>query len=401
MFTKAQWWYWDPPREVFVIPVLDHPIAWYGVLFAFGFVVAYFVLRGMLSEWLLGYPTFVQDHVTDWKGLVSKLKTKAAGFVLDKMKPEARKDFDAHKKSKEPDAALRKNILSSLNRSLRVSGLYEAKRFAKVALSGITRRYLRKEEKGLAVPVRERNRLLLEDLCTPALRTMRELATVLTDRLTWYIVLGTVIGARLGHVFFYGWEIYSARPLDILMIWKGGLASHGAVIGILIALLLFRKRIVMTYPSLTLLRLVDILAVPAGFIAACIRFGNFVNQEILGKATDVPWAVVFGHPADGSVAVPRHPVQLYEAAFYLLTFVFLFSLWKCKRHKLYPGFTVGLFFALIFGFRFLIEFLKVPQSPEFTEASALLMGQYLSIPFCLAGLFIMWWGYRNQDKTNI
>jgi phosphatidylglycerol---prolipoprotein diacylglyceryl transferase len=129
------------------------------------------------------------------------------------------------------------------------------------------------------------------------------------------------------------------------------------------------------------------VAIPTAFVACCIRIGNFFNQEILGTITSVPWAVVFGDPFDGSTPAPRHPVQLYEAICYLLTCFILLALWKLKRNKLRPGALVGLFFILIFGSRFIIEFWKQPQGMMIDE-SYLQTGQYLSIPFIVAGFWL-------------
>ncbi len=212
-------------------------------------------------------------------------------------------------------------------------------------------------------------------------------AIQITDRLTVYMILGTVIGARIGHFLFYEHPShYLSNPLEIFRIWEGGLASHGGAVGILIALALFSHRIKETAPELTWVRLLDFVSVPAALGGMCIRIGNFINQEILGTPTDLPWGVVFGHPADLSLPLPRHPVQLYEALFYLAVFFFLWRL----SHRTYflktQGKLVGLFLILVFGFRFFIEFFKIEQS-RLLSMSALTMGQILSIPLIIAGLF--------------
>jgi phosphatidylglycerol---prolipoprotein diacylglyceryl transferase len=214
-----------------------------------------------------------------------------------------------------------------------------------------------------------------------------KLATLFAERITWFVVLGTIIGARLGHVFFYEWDYYKANPLEILMIRKGGLASHGGTIGIMIALVLFLYIYRKTFPQMTFIKLMDLLAIPTSVTICFIRIGNFFNQEILGTPTDKPWAVIFGHPSDGTLPVPRHPVQLYEALAYLCTFFILFALWKMKGDRLKPGVIVGIFFILVFGSRFFLEFLKEPQSP--IDSMGLQMGQYLSIPFVLLGIGLL------------
>lgn len=203
------------------------------------------------------------------------------------------------------------------------------------------------------------------------------------DQLSFYVILGTVIGARLFDVIFYeNWHQIAEHPWSVFEVWRGGLASHGAVAGILISLTFFQRR----HRFCSYLRLLDLLTIPAGLVAGFIRIGNFVNQEIIGKPTNLPWAVVFGHPADGSAAVPRHPVQLYEALFYLSMFIALFALrrgWQQWKE----GRVCGLFLVLTFGFRFLIEFLKEEQSWHLA-GSGLTMGQWLSIPLFLVGLYL-------------
>lgn len=212
-------------------------------------------------------------------------------------------------------------------------------------------------------------------------------AVVITDRLTLYMILGTVLGARIGHFLFYERpENYLNDPLEIFRIWEGGLASHGAAIGIVIALIFFSYRIRSIEPKLTWVRLLDFVCVPTAFAAFCIRIGNFINQEILGTPSNLPWAVIFGHPADRSSPIPRHPVQLYEALFYLLVFFFLRHLTFKKRFLFAPGKLIGLFLILVFGFRFLIESIKTEQS-HLLDASTLTMGQILSLPALIAGLY--------------
>jgi phosphatidylglycerol:prolipoprotein diacylglycerol transferase len=220
-------------------------------------------------------------------------------------------------------------------------------------------------------------------------------AVQLTDRLTLYMILGTVIGARLGHFLFYEKPAHYLRePFEIFRIWEGGLASHGAAVGIVIALVIFSYRIRRLAPSLDWIRLLDFVSVPAALAGGCIRIGNFINQEILGTPTDLPWAVVFGHPADHSMPIPRHPVQIYEAMFYFGVFFFLWRLSYKKKILEAKGKFIGLFLVLVFGFRFFIEFLKNEQS-HLLSASKLNMGQILSIPAVLAGI-IFYFGCRRK-----
>lgn len=221
----------------------------------------------------------------------------------------------------------------------------------------------------------------------------RKLAVSLTDRLTLYVVVATIVGARLGHFLFYeSPSRYLKNPIEILQIREGGLASHGAAIAIIFAIWLFCRR--NRVEGLNWIKLLDLIVVPTPLVACFIRIGNFVNQEILGKESNLPWAVYFGHPADWNAQmVARHPVQIYEALFYLLVFFILLKLSHRRPFLLQKGKLFGLFLILIFGFRFLIEYLKIEQSHFFTS-TAITMGQILSIPIVILGLFFYFWNKR-------
>ena len=223
----------------------------------------------------------------------------------------------------------------------------------------------------------------------------REFSTLFADRITFFIVIGTIVGARLGHVFFSDWPYYEAHPMEILMIRNGGLASHGGTLGVIIALLLFLRLNKNRFPGISFLFIVDMLVIPTAVAVTFIRLGNFFNQEILGNETTLPWGIIFGHAADGSAPIPRHPVQLYEAAAYLATFFVLYPLWRIKRETLKPGLLSGIFFVLVFGSRFFIEFLKTPQE-SWLDGFGLQVGQYLSIPFVCFGLFLIFRPYSKK-----
>jgi phosphatidylglycerol---prolipoprotein diacylglyceryl transferase len=209
------------------------------------------------------------------------------------------------------------------------------------------------------------------------------------DKCFVYIVLGAVIGARLGHVFFYDFAYYMKNPLEIPKVWHGGLASHGGAIGIIIALFMF-SRWVSKKPILWIL---DKVVVPTALAGCFIRLGNLMNSEILGKPAKVAWAFIFqeetgfGTKAPGP---PRHPVQIYESLSYLLIFFFLYWLyWRTdKREK--AGYLFGMFMILIWGVRFFMEFFKDSQGGfESAFNNALSTGQLLSIPFVLIGLYFV------------
>ena len=271
--------FWDPNRNFFVVPYINHPVTWYGFLFAMGFLVGYFLIRKIFADFLAN-----------------------------------------------PSQPIAESKLQAIQ---------------------------------------------------------------LTDRLAVFVILGTVIGARLGHVFFYGWSYYSAYPLNIFKIWEGGLASHGGAIGVLIGLIIFFILSRKQAPKLTFLALLDAVVIPTAFVGGCIRIGNFLNQEITGIPTKMPWAVVFMHPIDGLPGIPVHPVQLYESIFYFFVFVVLITIWLRNKQTIGLGHVSGWFFLLVFGFRFMIEYLKMPQNEAFDVEGWFMMGQLLSIPFILFGAFLL------------
>jgi phosphatidylglycerol:prolipoprotein diacylglycerol transferase len=206
-------------------------------------------------------------------------------------------------------------------------------------------------------------------------RTEKEL-----DTLTLYVIVGTILGARLGHCLFYDPAYYLSHPLDILKVYEGGLASHGGAIGILIAMWLYCRKTKESW-----LWLFDKIVVVVPLASMLIRFGNLMNSEIIGTPTNVPWAFVFTSVDN----IPRHPAQLYEAIFCLFLFVLMYWLWKNKRDRFAPGFMFGLMCVLFFTERFFDEFVKENQE-AFEASMALNMGQILSIPFVIVGLYMMW-----------
>lgn len=210
-----------------------------------------------------------------------------------------------------------------------------------------------------------------------------------------YVVVATILGARLGHVFFYDWGYYSQHLAEIPKIWEGGLASHGGTLGIMIAIWLY-SRFVTRKPMLWTF---DRLVVPVGFVAALIRIGNLMNHEIYGGETSMPWGFSFvtnlGQWMQGAEPVfsaPSHPTQIYEAAFYLLTFavcMLLYWRWRCQERE---GLIFGVFMLGIFVPRFFIEYIKNVQEPWEVAMRAnwgIDQGQLLSIPFIVLGLWLV------------
>lgn len=276
-FSFFAFFIWDPSRFFFVMPFLNHPITWYGFLFASSFFVSYFIVRHLFRQ----------------------------------------------------------------------------------------------------------------------IESLQKNATLLTDRLSVFVVLGTVMGARLAHVLFYEWDYYSHHLVDIFKVWEGGLASHGGAAGILIAIFVFSAVHRKHYPVLTPLAVIDVLAIPTCLVAGCIRVGNFINQEILGTPTTLPWGVIYLHPAQPVERVPVHPVQLYEALIYFCCGLFLWFLWKKRGKKIGEGLLAGWLLTLVFGARFWIEFIKLPQS-AFDVEHWVNMGQLLSLPFVALGIFLIIRGYVRR-----
>ena len=313
---------WDPNPVCFHLPFFNHPIAWYGVLFALGFLVSYTVLKRILHF-------------------------EVAGLI----------DIDRSQI----------NHVMALRKILKVNSDHESEIVEK----------LREKLK---------TKTLSFTLLKPYFLRFSSLAHEICDRMTFTLVLAIVLGARLGYVFFYGWPIYRENPVEIFKTWNGGLASHGACLGILMGLFLLKKKFKKMPFSLGYLFMIDVLAICSGFFAFFIRLGNFMNQEILGRITTVPWSIMFLSPLDGSSIQPRHPVQLYEAFFYLALAFVIYTLWKSNVLKVGSGKVSAVFLTLLFSYRFFIEFLKEPQGEVMPLFKGLSMGQYLSLPFIALGL---------------
>jgi len=204
------------------------------------------------------------------------------------------------------------------------------------------------------------------------------------------MVIGTVVGARLGHCLFYDPVYYLSRPVEILKIWEGGLASHGGALGILLALYLYTRRL----GSPSYLWLLDRMAIPAALGGFFIRIGNFFNSEIIGMPTFGWWAVVF----EKVDLIPRHPVQLYEALAYAAIFFFLLFFYRRQGKNMREGVLLGAFFVCVFTVRFVLEFVKTPQAAY--EANWLLsVGQWLSIPFIVLGAALLAHSFKRAEKN--
>lgn len=220
------------------------------------------------------------------------------------------------------------------------------------------------------------------------------------DSLLVYVIVGTILGARLGHCFFYEPSYFLKHPIEILLpiekvagVYKfvgyKGLASHGGSIGVLIAMILYCRKYKVKF-----LWLLDKMAIGVPVTAAFIRLGNFMNSEIYGKPTNGNWGIVFQRDD----MIPRHPTQLYEAFAYLLIFGIVLYLYKTETIRKTDGLIFGSFLTLMFVARFIIEFFKENQE-SFENNMLINMGQILSIPFILMGLTLIIW--KSKEKIEM
>lgn len=229
------------------------------------------------------------------------------------------------------------------------------------------------------------------------------------DSLFMYTVIATLLGARLGEVFFYNWAYYQDHLIEILLPIKedpngtlfgfingykftgfAGLASHGAAIGIITAMYLYRRK----YEYKTLLWILDRIVIAVAIGGVFVRLGNFFNSEIVGKYTNSDFGVVFQGRGE---TLPRHPAQLYEAFFYIFVFIILwYTYWKTKKSEK-QGYIFGLFLVLLWTVRFVVEFVKESQGGFEKTLGLLSTGQWLSIPFIILGFYFM---FRPTSSTN-
>ena len=206
-------------------------------------------------------------------------------------------------------------------------------------------------------------------------RTQEEL-----EKLFTYVLIATIVGARLGHIIFYDPGFYLRNPAEIIAIWHGGLASHGAAVGIILAMYLYVRKV----RNMTFLWLADRVVVVVAIAGAFIRTGNFVNSEIVGQPAELPWAVIFTRID----MLPRHPTMLYEAVLCIITFVVLWVMYKRYDQKPPEGSLFGTFLTLLFSGRFLLEFTKIPQA-DFAASWPINMGQLLSLPLIAIGIWLL------------
>ena len=391
--------YWNPNKVVFQIPFLDRPVVWYGVFFATGFLVGYYIALHLFKRYLLSRPFFTKSDIISYPRFLMTLRNKQnhpflRGFLAS-LPVKFKEKIQTWNLGVQVDSKFEAAIIKHLN-----AFISSAPENVQAKLQHASLPFLNARLKASSNLLKRQIsvRLMFENLFSDSIDDLNTRAKSLSEKLTIYTIIGTIIGARLGHIIFYEELLYFIqKPVEILKTWEGGLASHGGVIGIAIAYYIFTKKYAKRWQGITVLRLVDILAIPACFAAVMIRFGNFVNQEILGKPTAFFLGVFFANPMDGSLACVRHPAQLYEAASYLFSLFFLLFLVKKQNALAIKGKLTGYLFLLIFGFRFLIEYVKEDQSVYIFNS--LNMGQLLSIPVFLIGGIILFL-VRSKERSR-
>ena len=213
------------------------------------------------------------------------------------------------------------------------------------------------------------------------------------NNIFWWGAIVTVVGARLGHCLFYDPVHYLTHPVELLYIRQGGMASHGAALGLLLGLWGFSKHYKLPY-----IWSLDRVMIPVTLGGAIVRFGNLINSEIYGHTTDLPWGFIFVRAGE---TLPKHPTQIYEALCYLVTFaVLVFLYYNKEMGTRRPGMLFGVGLIGVFLSRFLLEFIKNPQIAA-EETMLLNIGQILSLPFVVAGILMVVWPYTKYKLTPV
>lgn len=379
--------YWDPNPKIFTLPLIERPVVWYGVLFALGFYLAYLIFEKLIKEFLCVNVSFKKEHFHNFSGLLMELNhNKDHPFVKDFLyflPKDLREGILQWNFSRDFNEKSKNDLIDHFNLFLEVN----PQDYLELNDSRLKKIFIKfKTKKGKRLFPRLKKRLKFEELLPETLTPLYLRSKQVVEKVVIYTLIATIIGARLGHIVFYedlSW--YLSHPLDVLKTWEGGLASHGGILGIIIAFIIFRIRNKNILYPLRMLNILDFSVIAACLTSFFIRLGNFINQEIIGTVTQVPWAIVFGHPLDGSYVMPRHPTQLYEGFFYLFLFVSLLLL-RNKAFFKAEGKISAVFFISGFIFRFFIEFLKEEQSVH--TLVHLKMGQILSLPVIVFGVVL-------------
>ena len=384
---------WDMKREAFTIPFLNIPIYWYGILFALGFFFGYLVIMYCYKRHLASKRAFFlhelnfKEFTKEWENIQNNRLLKGC---FDTLSTDDREKI----KKGEWTCPLKNKVLSLLSHiNINVE---------KETLSKKDQKMIRFTHKKRVGSLWLTARFHIEQKFPHVFKPLEKRAKEFIEKLTFFVIVGTVVGARLGHLLFYeDISAYLSHPLSIINTREGGLASHGGALGIFIALALFCRHYRKLGEKVSWRFILDLIIIPTAIAAVFIRLGNFVNQEIIGTPSNLPWAIIFPYNFEHLSAVPRHPAQLYEAIAYLITFIALFGHWHYRFLKLRAGELSGIFLIMVFGARFIIEFFK--ESQLLTSNTAiehyLSMGQWLSIPMVILGGSVALFLQEKQESS--
>ena len=335
--------YWNPDR-FFTIPLLGWKMSWYFFFWDVGFLLAFFLCIYQFYRYQLNDPYFLKTDLK--KGFESQQA------LLDQLNAEIKKVQDKE---------------------------------------GVDEKYLGYEVVDVAKILKRKE---LEKRYSKKIFSLPARSVKFSIVVFCLIIFLVFLGARVVHMISYEHPfVYIKAPWKLFYFWRGGRASHGGIIGTCLAVWLFLKWAQPKLPFLTWIKAMDIWSPSILLGCAFIRLGNFFTQEILGKETSMPWGMVYGHPVDGSIPMPLHPVQLYEAIAYFSIVVFLLSLSRQLKFMLGEGKLCGLGFVLGFTARFFLEFFKQEQSHIMDPSAIFTMGQILSVPFVIFGFAIY---YKNE-----
>jgi phosphatidylglycerol---prolipoprotein diacylglyceryl transferase len=385
--------YWDPNPAVFhfLLPLIHRPLMWYGVLFALGFIIGYSIFRYCWLRYLLFSVKFSNRDIICWPLFLQKNHKSSYLQILFGAFPQKVKRFCQQKPYQEnvPEE-MKKEVIQAINHTVDHPIDLPNPPQAEPSLINFAKKYMSAFQLE-----RVQSFFRVDTWLQPWVLSFRKRNTAVIERLTTYLIIGMLIGAKLGDFIFYqNWMIIYQNPQALFAFWEAGLASHGAALGILVTLWLFCHRY-----KLNILHIVDLVVIPTPLVGSFIRLGNFVNQEILGVPTDLPWGVIFLHPVGSAAIVARHPVQLYEAFSYAVLTVCLFFLWKKEPSLTHKGRITGWFFLSVFSVRFILEFFKEEQS-AYLIYLPLKMGQILSIPFILFGIWLLYRSYKKVFRRT-
>lgn len=380
MINAFAWIRWNVDRELFHIPYFHLSVGWYGVLFAIGFLIGYYLFIYLCRRLAFLNPHLLETDL-NWNVWEREISSH----------PEIRAIFG----EKLFETSDRKALLAWLNEQAIEKGRFDRQLFFDKRKTSRFLCSVKRFFKSRLSPedyLRLKRRLSVEELFGPEIINTKKKVVSIADRFLIYLVIATVVGARGGHIFFYeDWTVCYRDPLFIFRVWEGGLASHGGVLAVLVTIFFFYRFVFRRYfPHITPLMVFDTVGICTVIEGFFIRMGNFFNQEIVGIPTNVPWAIIFSTPMNEVGGMPRHPAQLYEAFFYLIFGCMMFYYWRSNFMRIKPGRIGGICLFGAFLFRFFVEGLKPEQSQLFSGSSHfLLMGQYLSIPLVFLGIVMI------------